>query len=319
MTFDSERKKELDHAWIESLLHEALNREHISNADRIQSLFSKPNFEFRELHSSAIHKHRSFVRWLPLAIAASLAVVLGAWLSSFSNPNQLAYAAIARSLQATPVAREYSIRIIANTLAETTVTKTAQLFVDSSDRFVVHRQGWGLGDVWFGNDGSNHWVVPRFGPAVKGSERILGSWLMKKDATTPYLHIKTILKRMEKEYRVSMLPDAVLTANFGQGDVLCERVRGEWKGPTRQPNNSMLPATIELWADKGTGIAHRVVLAWNLLPTQIGPLEWTIDLKGFPSLADNWFDPSGHTAAGQRILSIGKESELDSFSKSNEE
>ena len=317
MILDAERQKELDHAWIESLLHEALNRDTQGDADRIHTLFATPDFDLRELGASSRSLRSSLARWIPIAIAASLLIVFGLW-SLLSNPNQRAYAAIERSLKATPLAREYSVRIVANSLTKTAVPSTAQLFIDSADRFVVHRQGWVVGDVWFGNDGSNYWVVPRLGPAVLGSERILGNWLAKKDATTPYLHIKTILKRMAKEYRLTMLPDTALASGDERADVVCERVRGECKEQISTPNHSLLPFAIELWADKKTGIAHRVVLTWNRQPTQIGPLEWTIDLKGFPSLADDWFTPLGHISADQRILAIGQEAELESLPKSND-
>ena len=221
-------------------------------------------------------------------------------------------------MQPTPVAREYAIRIVANSLSGSEVTKHARLFLDSGDRYAVNRRGWlGMGEVWFGNDGSNQWVVPRLGPAIIGSERILGGWMDKKDSTAPYLHIQTILKRMERGYTLQMLSDMKLDGVNGQ--VMCERVRGELKGRNKPPNNTALPIAIELWADQETGIAHRVVLDWYREPNHFGPIQWTIDLQGIPSLSEHWFEPAGHTAPGQRIVTIGKESELDALPKSNEE
>ncbi len=317
MTLDAERQAELNQAWMDSLLHEVLNPEPHREQAHLNALFAKPEFAPNESNSGLTRKFATPVRWIPIAIAASIVVVLGSW-SLFPTSSQRASAAIARGLQATPVAREYAIRVVVNSLSGADVTKTAKLYLDSSNRFVVHRWGWlGLGDVWFGNDGNNLWVVPRLGPAIIGSEKVLGGWMAKKDSTAPYLHIKTILNRMEKGYTLYMLPDADLEGVDGR--VMCERVRADLKVNTKPQSTSVLPIAIELWADKETGVAHRVVLNWDREPNAFGPVQWTIDLQGFPALSENWFSPYGHTSQGQRIVNIGTESELETLPETNEQ
>lgn len=319
MTLDAERKHALNQVWMDSLLQEALNPERNREQERLAVLFAKRDFNSKR-SQSGFSVGRLVGRptgWLPIAIAASITIVLGSW-SFFPTSNQRAYAAIARGLQPAPHAREYSIRIVANSFSGAEVTKSVQLFLDRGDRFAVHRRGWlGLGDIWFGSDGKNQWVAPRLGPALIGNERILGGWLSKRDSTAPFLHIQTILKRMEKGYTLQMLPDA----NFDgvNGRVLCERVRGEWNERSELQNNATFPTDIELWSEKESGIVHRLVLNWGREPNQIGPIHWTIDFQGFPALAKDWFELSGHTAPGQRVVTIGKESELDSLPKSSEE
>ena len=319
MTLDDERKKELDELWLESLLEESLHPALDRDKDRIQLLFAKPDFESSESHSAVVIASRSIVRWLPLMIAASVLIALSSW-SLFTQPNQHAYAAISRSLQPTPEAREYTIGIRAKLQSGDEVTKTAQLFLGKSNQFAVHRQGWlGLSDIWVGSDGTNQWFVPRIGPALQGSERILGGWLVRKDATSPYLHLNTVLKRMEKNYELHMLPDTNLDAVEGDGKVVCEHIHGLLNAQGKSAANRTLPADIELWVDKETGIARRVILAWNREAHQAGPIQWTIELKRYPRLSENWFEPSGHLGMGQRVLSIGNEADLDAFPRSSDE
>lgn len=319
MTLDEDRRQELEQLWLDSLLQESLRPDRDRDQQRIQSLLSQPDFELNEGHLAIVPKSGSLVRWLPLVIAASVLIAVSSW-SLFSSSNQRAYAAVARSLRATPAAREYSIRIFANSLAGDEVTKTAQLYIDKNNRFAVRRQGWlGLSDIWIGSDGTNRWFVPRVGPAFQGSEQILGGWLVRKDSTSPYLHLNTALKRMEKDYDLKMLHDIELEGVGVEGRIVCEQVHGAWNGQRKSASNRTLPTEIDLWVDKDNGIARRVVLAWNREPNQGGVTQWTIDLIGYPNLAENWFAPSGHIGVGQRIITIGKETDLDVMPKSNEE
>ena len=319
MTLDEDRRQELDQLWLDSLLQESLCPGRDRDQKRIESLFTKPDFELHETHSAVVQKSGSLVRWLSWGIAASVLIAVGSW-SLFSSSNQRAYAAVAKSLRATPAAREYLIRISANSLAGDEVTKTAQLYIDKNDRFAVRRQGWlGLSDIWIGSDGTNRWFVPRIGPAFQGSDKLLGGWLMRKDSTSPYLHLNTALKRMEKDYDLKMLPEMEWDGVGGEGRILCERVHGAWNGQRKSASNRTLPAEIDLWVDKDNGIARRVVLVWNREPNQGGVTQWTMDLIGYPSLADNWFAAGGHVGAGQRIIAIGKETDLDVLPKSSEE
>jgi hypothetical protein len=220
-------------------------------------------------------------------------------------------------MQPSPLAREYTIQIASHLVSRSEQTKNAQLFLDSENRFVVHRRGWlGFGDVWFGRDGSNLWVVPRLGPAIVGSEGVLAGWLAKKDSTAPYLHIQTVLKRMEKGYALRMLSDTSL--EFSGGQVTCERVRGERKEEIKGQNENDLPTLIELWADKVTGVVHRLTINWDRSENDLRPFQWTIELKGYPTLSDDWFKPTGHTAPVQRIVTIGKGSDIDALPREPE-
>ena len=317
MTLDENRQGELDHMWISSLLDETMNSESNLEQERLRNLFASQEFSRQETGFVVKSPIDTLFRWMPIAMAATIAVAIGCW-SLFFTTDQRAYAAIARGMQPISVAREYSIRMVSNSAMGAELTNNARLFLDSEDRFVVHRLGWlQLGDVWFGKEGSNQWVVPKLGPAIVGSERILAGWMTKKDSTAPYLHIQTVLKRMEKGYTLTMLPDTDLDSFSGK--VICERVRGERKDPATAQRNNERPSAIEMWTDKATGIVHRLDLTWDRSPTEIGPIHWTIVLQGYPTLAENWFKLIGHTVPGQRIVMIGKGSELDTFSKTTED
>ena len=313
MTLDANRQKELDEVWMDSLLREALASDSNREQERIQTLLANPAFALPETNTALKGRFGSWTRWLPLALAASIALLFGYWATTTSS-DQRAYAAIARGMQPIPLAREYVIQIVSKSADGEQQSKTAQLFLDSGNQFVVHRRGWlGFGDVWFGKEGNKHWVVPRLGPAIVGSEGVLAGWMTKKDSTAPYLHLEAVLKRMEKGYALAMLPDASLEGVNGM--VTCERVRGERKKDIKRPSESELPKTIELWADRATGIVHRLTIVWERSENEAGPFQWTIELKGFPTLSDDWFKPMGHTAPGQRIVTIGKGSDIDTLPK----
>ncbi len=47
-------------------------------------------------------------------------------------------------------------------------------------------------------------------------------------------------------------------------------------------------------------------------------LTWRTGFVVTGSLAENWFEPSGHIGVGQRIITIGKETDLEVWPKANE-
>lgn len=312
MTLNPDRKHELDQAWIDSLLVEAANKSRAEEQARLQVLFSNSELnESTNVTVKRVSETLSLSKWVPLAIAASLVLATSLWWLFSGNGNQQAYAAVVRSMQATPMAREYLIHIRANSATGST-ERSARLFLGSDNRFAVNHAGWLGGEVWFGDNGKKKWFVPRLGPAVMGGEWLLNKWMTKSDATTPYLYLNTILQRMSKGYELESLADESLPNTDNSESTVCDHIRGTMKHPLKSNSNPNAPATIELWADKESGMARRVKLNWQRAPSQVGPVEWTIDLQGFPELAADWFEPRGHTRPGQRIMEAKSEVEVDS-------
>ena len=99
MTLDADRQNEMNQVWMDSLLHEALNPEPHREHERLKTLFDKPVFDDVESNSTVNRRFGPLVRWLPIAIAASISIALGSW-SLFSTSSQRAYAVlVARSSQ----------------------------------------------------------------------------------------------------------------------------------------------------------------------------------------------------------------------------
>ncbi len=218
-------------------------------------------------------------------------------------------AAVARALKAVPPTREYSIQILARR-PKRDVESRATLYLDDRDRFVLHYPGWsGLTDLWIGGSPNRRWIVPRLGPVVVGNESLIGSWMAKKDATSPYLHLVPVLKRMEKAYDLRMLDDADIDRDGVR--VPCQVVVGTLRNLRSNERRAMLPAKIQLWADRESGVAEKLVLNWDRAEDQWGPIEWTIQLKGSPSLSEDFFEIESHVAPGRRIRMVEGAEELD--------
>ena len=133
----------------------------------------------------------------------------------------------------------------------------SDMYLNDKNQFVVRHPGWSrFGDVWIGGDSNSRWIAPRFGPAFVGGEEIVGNWLTRKDIPSPYLHVSTILQRMSRAYRLTMLSDEELPqVDSPSKSTLCQHIVGELRKP-----NGTLPAKIELWASVETGMAHRLEL-----------------------------------------------------------
>jgi hypothetical protein len=118
------------------------------------------------------------------------------------------------------------------------------------------------------------------------------------DFATPYLHVTTILKRTSRHYDLQRLPDDNLAAPGQPGTtVFCRRVRGVLRDTTRG-----LPRTINLWADRDTGIARRVILDWELQPGQFGRSTVTFELMGSKELPPEWFEHAMHHGEDRPVI-----------------
>jgi hypothetical protein len=98
-----------------------------------------------------------------------------------------------------------------------------------------------------------------------------------------------------------MLPNESVVAS-GQADTMvrCRRVRGVLRDTTGRR-----PCTIDLWADRDTGIARRVILDWELQPRQFGRSKVTFELVGSKELSPDWFEHSTHHDESRPVLHPG--------------
>jgi hypothetical protein len=246
-------------------------------------------------------------RWVAFALAASVLVVLGLSIHYFPT-NNAAYAAVIRSMGATPKTRTYRIHMVHQRPIWGNREVVADLYLNDHDQFVVRHPGWSrFGELWIGGDSTSRWIAPRIGPAFVGGEEVVGGWLAKKDIPSPYLHVTTILKRMSRAYRLTLNENQVFPGiEWALESTVCQHIVGEL-----EQSNNMLPTKIELWAKHDSGIAQRLDLTWSRAASDRGPIRWTIDLVNTDELPNSWFSLEGHITTNRRIVTIQSLSELD--------
>jgi hypothetical protein len=306
---NKERLQEADMQMLDSLLRHALQPDPEAREARVQGVLQRlgeqpacPTKDSRETAVPIRTRLHPVRRWISLAAAVSLVFAVGLWWQ-VSNPSRRAYAMVEETLQraAETGAREYSVTAIVKrpVLGEREIT--AQLYVDGADRFLLRHPAIPLlGEVWIGGNERENWIAPTRGPILVGDENMLRQWMAdKKDLSTPYLHLTTILHRLSKDYELEMLPGSSLSGS-GQSVVVirCRRVRG-----VLRDTNRGLPRTIDLWADHNTGIARRLILDWELQPGQFGRSKVTFELVGFEELPPDWFEHTTHHGEGRPVFS----------------
>ena len=313
MTLKPEQKPELDEALLDSLLRQAYVGDP-QEAQRITTLLARLDADTVASNNSMSKSYRTSNRWISVALAALVLLFVAYSLTNLTT-NNAAYAAVMRSLEVTPSTRAYRIRMVHQRPVWGKREVTADLYLNDQDQFVVRHPGWSrFGDVWIGGGATGRWIAPRFGPAFVGGEDTVGSWLMRKDIPSPYLHVSTILKRLSRAYRLRMLSNESLPqVDSPSESILCQHVVGELR-----QSNLALPAEIELWANVDTGMAHRLELTWRRAESERGPIQWSIDLVGTPNLPSNWFELEGHVAKDRKIVPIKSTAELDAAENDNQ-
>ena len=318
MALQPERKKELDDALLDALLRESyVTLPH--DAPRINRLLSQldetssGNDRSKTARvSSASSSGNSFwnriaTRWVSFAAAVVVLLAVG-YAVTYMTTSNAAYAAVIRSLETTPATRAYRMRMVHQRPVWGNREVVSELYLNDRDQFVVRHPGWQrFADVWIGGDSKSRWIAPRFGPAFTGGEETLGGWLTRKDIPSPYLHVSTVLERMSRGYKLDLLDnESIAHADAPEISSECQHIRGKLRYSHR-----MLPTQIELWADVDTGMARRLELTWQRAPSERGPVSWTIELMGSPSLPDNWFELEGHISPDRKVVPIQSTAELD--------
>lgn len=303
--------READMHMLDSLLRQALRPEPEARDARIQQVLQRldernavpPKDDSQSVVQirSATHRGR---RWLSLAVAVSLVLAVGLWWQS-SNRSRRAYATVQESLQqATEAdAREYRVTVVVQRPVAGWDEIVDNLYVDGKERFALrHQPILPLGEVWIGGNEREKWIAPTRGPILVGDLKMVRSWMAEQEAPpAPYLHITTILQRMSDDYSLELLPDEDVAASEQPNTtVRCRRVRGTLRDTTLSR-----PRIIDLWADRESGIARRLVLDWQLQPGQLGRSRVTVELVGHRDLPPDWFEHSAHHDEGRPVLRAG--------------
>ncbi len=287
------------------LLHVLLEQMHQPSTEetnrRLRRLFSAIDGQ-RDARPSddALHESRAVIplssspRRAPrrllvssLTAAAVLAGLLMTWLLWDGRQN-MAHAAVRTMLEEATVPRDRQFRVLTEfrVSASQSLPIKASLFVRGGEKFALRHPGL-MGDFWIGSNGRQGWFVPAIGQTVIHDDfgRTL-AWAQQEGVALPDLQLTSLLARFADQYEVELLDDAPLEI----GDAtLCTHVRGRLR-----VNDSRAPVAVELWADRASGVARRVILEWNLGQAARGLSRITLDLDGNQPLADEWYEPHVH-------------------------
>lgn len=247
------------------------------------------------------------------SISAAAAVVLASFLLLQNGGGQSAMAAVQRSLNvsAQQKARKYLLEIEFQPASGGTRKIEQELFTDGTDRFALRYPGRMPGSsVWLGQDGPQAWVVPPFGPVLKGDTRIHLRWLRavnrrgdergpQKISDMSEMQVTTLLRRMSRGYDLEIIGEDELEI-AGRGMVPCQHIRGRHKAA-----HQTAPDTIELWTSPESGVALQLLVQWELMEGEVGRTSVVLTLQDEePSLLlpDDWFAAEGHYEGSRTVL-----------------
>ncbi|QDU98977.1 hypothetical protein [Lignipirellula cremea] len=300
-------RREIELGMVEALLRQTLHPEPAAREARIVRLLdaleqepSQPDVAAAPVAGKRAGSRR-LRRWATFAAAACLVLAAAMWLQS-TSPDRQAHATVQRSLQGSEqaVPRQYRFLSVVRRPLIGRREIEGDLYVDGARRFAVRYPSLlPGGDIWLGGNDQERWVVPAIGPVQIGDERMLQHWAAERtDLTTPYLHITTLLQRMTQDFELELLPDEAIPDLTTPGRTIdCRRVRGI----LRDPAGDRRPRQIDLWADRASGVACRLVLDWRLPPGQLGRSLLTLELVSQEALPPEWFEPSAHEGGRANI------------------
>ncbi|MEQ9379384.1 MAG: hypothetical protein RJP95_00865, partial [Pirellulales bacterium] len=162
-----------------------------------------------------------------------------------------------------------------------------------TDRFALrHPSPLPSKSVWIGRHDAESWIVPPIGPVLKG-DHTLHCRRTREELDIPSLDISTLLTRMMSSgYRLETLSDQEIAGPDGLM-FECQHIRAERK-KADQPD---LPAAIELWASRESGMAVRLIASWALGDGDTGKESVVLSFQGEePDLSDAWFTAEAHVS-----------------------
>jgi len=228
-------------------------------------------------------------RWLAATLALAAGLIIAAAVPFWSaQPARVAKAAVQEAVLTArqPKDLQYAVQTRVRTLRNNQTEFDAMLYVRGAHRFALHHPGF-LGDLWIGGNGHQYWIKPAIGPPqiVDKLQRPL-RWAGTEAFGLPELQISGLLALLVDEYDLTLIADG---SAGGPSANSWQHVRG-----VQRTGSTELPQSVELWADRQTGVAHRLELNWNLADDEAGLEHVTIELVGEAPQDDSWYDASAH-------------------------
>lgn len=319
---ENEKPDQLRDRWVEALLRSASGQERAevdTHVDQVMKLIAADSAKegLAEKPASAMTARpgsqapsgagvsrrltNRFSRLVPWSIAATVVLALALSYQGCS-PDRIARAAISQSLAAASqaVPRHYRVVVQRRTAGGELRETANDLYVLGNDQVAWRHPLAGTRALWLGKSGDRAWVVPPFGPVLRGNGQAFGKWLdLTRAVDSPYLHVATILQRMERGYRLRDLPDSTVdgTAEAASNPV-CRHVIGQRRWLASQD----LPATIELWSDRTTGMARRIVLEWRPGSDRRNRERIDVVWVGEEPVSEDWFEAAGHHSGHRMVV-----------------
>lgn len=304
---DNPKRDELRQAWIDSLLVTATKQQ--DHSQRIAEAMSQIESADESLPDGSTQQQARrflarFVGWPTFGIAAT--VLLAVLLTFRAGGNQTAMAAIQRSLDvaAQRLTRKYSLDVTYRSLLGKPGKVAAELYVQGNDRLAIRHPGLlPRSNFWLGRDGDQSWVVPAFGPVIKGDVSVLERYLRSHEQLdTPYLHVSTMLHQMKtKGFRLKMLADEEISMDDGRS-FICRHIQAT----ASKSQDPELPKAIELWTSRETGMAVRLIARWDLAEGQAGRESVVMTFQqNEPDLSNAWFTAEGHYTGRRPVIGPG--------------
>ncbi len=249
--------------------------------------------EVRDTHRVGI-PYKTVIRGACVAAALLLVAFL---VINNGGITQSAMAAVQRSIDVTAekTTRKYRMQIERREQG-TTIRTSADLYVRGNDCFALRHPSPLPGEsVWMGRHDGESWIVTAMGPVLKG-DHTLHRRVTRDELDVPSLDLSTLLTRMMSSgYQLETLSDEEIAGPDGRV-FECQHIRAERK-TADQPD---LPAAIELWASRESGIAVKLIVRWALADGDTGKELVVMSFQGDePELSDAWFTAEGHVAQEQ--------------------
>ena len=294
---DENSESRVKERFVEALLEGAYDSNRGSEDSRVESVMKRIRGDTLDSGQRVIPiGYRSRVRrWI--AVAASFIVILTlAWYQSQSS-SKIAWAVVEQSITsaAEDVVRHYHMRITRASLGQQTLDVSNDLFVQGHERILLVRPGLiAPGTLRIGLNRDIAWMVPPAGPVRVGSKSGLGHWLAEnKEPLEHNLQVAEILQWLKLGYNVKVIGEESFNLEGENADqVVCHHLRGTLHSYGSRP----LPATIDLWAAKDSGLVVRIQAVWNEPRQPFGLKRMELRWMGSPvDLPPNWFDYSTYS------------------------
>lgn len=257
----ADRRRVADMQWLDAILEFLLARDQAVTERAVASVMCRlrdestgptglPMAARDEIDKSA-SVPRTHRRRMPTLVTTAIVLLIGViWWQQTPNA---ASAMVEQAYQAALHSTDRTYRVIIESDRPLAKPLEGTLTVRGGDQFVFEYTGPRGHQSWLGRSGSEFWFIAPFGPVlIADSNYFATQWVNRPQAAgMPFLQITTILRRLRDNYHLTQLESEPLK----QGGPAFRHLRAQ-----RRSENSILPESLELWANRDSGTVERLIL-----------------------------------------------------------